>query len=60
MPGLPVMKIIDIQHLFIADKYLFDTQPILNFDERGPKTKNLEEIQNVTAIELKRVKTKKF
>ena len=39
--GLPVMKIIEILHLFIADNYLFDTQPVFNFDERGPKTKKL-------------------
>ena len=35
------MKIIEILHLFIADNYPFDTQPIFNFDERGPKTKKL-------------------
>ena len=39
--SLPVMKITDILHLIIADKCLFDTQPIFNFDERGPKTKKL-------------------
>ena len=35
--GLPVMKIIDILHLLSADNYLFDSQPILNFDDRKLK-----------------------